>query len=222
MDINILARLSGVHPQSVIEHKQVKGAHVLRIDLKNEPGLRRALDGELTGKEKLPDGDIFETSFLLDGVSRTFNAESLEKQRSHDFGDENGPIPAWLLAAEVMRPNAIFNGWAERISFTVFDRHSGAVYDLSEPLDNWQRPWMAHGLAYRAITGEVYFVWQQPASGFLEVNHDVDGEGSMHLAGAFSNVHFDMPNYQDIFEDAPDREFVIDLPSGFYAAKGLV
>jgi len=221
MDVEILAEMTGFKRQSVVEHRQVQGAHILRIDLNADLQLRRLCEKPPVLERRLPDGDRFETDFLLDGAVRSFTAQHMDKQRTHNFvGPDDRPTPAWVLRAEAYPPGSLFGAAVERIMFVVLDQHSGAVYDLSTPNDSLQRPWVSYGLGFVHESGWLNFVWTNPVSGTLEVNHDLDGENSMHLAGAFSSVRCHMPNCHEHFEQAPDREFVVELPIGFYALTG--
>ncbi|MFJ4371166.1 hypothetical protein ACIP1T_00940 [Pseudomonas japonica] len=221
MDINLLARMSGVNVKSVLEHTQVSSTtHILRVDLKNEPELRRAIEAGSSGKRQLPDGDRFETSALFEGKPHPFVAKWMDKTRSYNFGDESGVLPAWILGAETYSPESLFSVLVERINFTVFDRHSGAVHDLSTPNDHWQRPWLGLELGILNIVGEVNLISTLATSGFIEINHDFDGENSMHLAGAFSNVRFNVENLNQWIPTAPNAEFTVELTGGFYALSG--
>jgi len=219
MDVKTLARLAGVNPQSVVEHKALQGAHLLRIDLRNEPELSSSLAAKAT---RLPDGDIFTTEFTLDGASQPFVAESMEKYRNNDFhGEDDLPRWGWRLRAQIPAPNARFGAEIERISLWMIDEHSGSEHQLGIPIDSLQRPWMSYSLGYRQ--GNYLNVAQAVASaGSLELHHEPDGENSMRLSGTFSGVRFEMPNCHEHLPQAPDRPFTVLLPVGFYELKGSV
>ncbi|OAI83654.1 hypothetical protein PSEMO_61930 [Pseudomonas putida] len=223
MDVKQLALQAGLRPESVVEHKHVKGADIFRIDLSKAPELRRAAQQRSAGGIQLPDGDIFNTGFLLDGVERDpgYVAEHMGKERNYNFiGPDHRPIPAWFLRAENYAPNSLYGALVEFVGFWVFDKHSGSTtYDLSTPHDG-SRPWMRYGLGYLPNPDVyMYYISFAPTSGFIEVNHDAAGENRMDLNGAFAKVHFTMPNCRDVFPQAPDREFTVEL-GGHYQLVG--
>lgn len=221
MNLKFLARCSGVSVQSVLEYKQVNRTHILRIDLKNEPALRRTLEARSAGKTQLADGDIFKADITADGWRRDFPVKFIEAELTDKFEDEVGPEIVWKLGGETYPPDSLFGIVGERIDFNVFERHNGKTFDLSIPNENWSRPWVAHGLALvRPDTDEFHWVWNEPSSGILEVHLEPPVDNTMHLAGVFANVHFDVPNLHFMFPQAPDRPFVIDIWSGHYGITG--
>lgn len=213
MDIKTIALLSGVKPESVVEHKHVNGADLMRIALKNEPGLRRSLAARAD--------DIFDLDFVLDGAApRKFVPDQLDKERNNSwYSPGEVPMPGWNLRAEVYPPNSSYGVILEKVSIWVFDHHDGP-YDLSVADEILARPWMRYSLGFQTEADYISMIGVNPVSGIIEVSSTPVGEGSMRLNGALSNVVFNMPNCHDVIEQAPDRAFVVTLPSGFYELYG--
>ncbi|MHA6193978.1 hypothetical protein ACX3YG_06350 [Pseudomonas wadenswilerensis] len=223
MDVRTIALSLGVNPDSVLDYQQQGGVDILRIDLAKEPGLRRSIEQRSAAK-RLPDGDVFETDCTVEGVARTYQAESMDKYRSYEFVD-SGPgeprIPGWRLRAQVFSPNSLYGAVIEYISFFVFDRHSGSTtYDLSLPNEKLERPWMMYALGYLNEIGQLQIIGVNPRSGNLEVNHVETGENRMDLSAAFARIHFEMPDISEHFPAAPPRGFLFYLPTGFYQLTG--
>ncbi|HCN47005.1 MAG TPA: hypothetical protein DIT18_16250 [Pseudomonas sp.] len=222
MDVKTLATIAGVTLESVIDCEAVKGGHVLRIDLKKEPALHRLIKARSTMEAQLPDGDVFDVNCVLDGSPHAFTVESMDKYRTYGWvdGSDEGRVPAWRLRAQVYPPHSAYGASIEYIGLLVFDRHTGTVYDLSQPNDHMQRPSMSYVLGYLSGADILKFIIGYANAGNLEVNHDFESENQMRLTGAFADVRVNMPNCHEHLEQAPDREFVVQLPSGFYNLTG--
>ncbi|OAI83652.1 hypothetical protein AYO28_27065 [Pseudomonas putida] len=219
MDVKILAQLHGVKAQSVVDHQEVEGADILRIDLKNEPELRRAIE------TRARDQDIFDTDRTVDGTAVRFTPDHLLKARQLNFVDPGLPgeprIPGWRLVAEVYGPRALHGAVVERLGFYTFDRHSGSTtYDFSQPNEHLTRPWARYSLGYLEEGDKLVMLGVNPSKGNIEVNHIDTGENAQELSGTFARVQFDMPNLHEHFPQAPDRGFLVYLPSGFYRLNG--
>lgn len=209
MDVNTLARLSGITPDSVLDCKQLKGGHVFRIDARR--------DAEASGKNH-----EFQTDFILDGASRPFVPGGVERKRSTDWGTDPGraTFPSWRVLARVYPQASAYGAEIETLSFLTFEVQEG-TYDLSVDSENnpLARPTLMYSLA-RMVDGIRISIHAFAHAGMIEVHHELQAPNLMRLSAAFSGVKFLMPNSHELFEQAPDREFEVQLPSGFYELFG--
>lgn len=213
MNLEFLARQSGVDIASVLEHKRIGRTDILRIDQASAPALRRPFAARAEG--------IFKADITADGLYRDFPVQFIDAFITDKFEDEVGPEEVWKLGGETYPPDSLFGIDGERIDFNVFERHNGKQFDLSIPNEHWSRPWVAWGLAdVHPITGEFFWIWTQPASGWLEVHLETPVDNTRHLAGVFRDVHFDVPNLHLFFPQAPNRPFVVDIANGHYGITG--
>jgi len=208
MDVNTLARLSGLNPDSVLDCKQFDRACLFKIDPKRDPAVLRR-------------NDQFQTSFILDGQAQPFIPDEVEKKRSLQWSDpeEHVLLPAWGVRA--YRNPPAYGAATEFIRFTTFERQQGE-YDLSvDPENNpLARPHLGYGLTWQ-LADIVVVLKAFAHAGIIEVHHELQVPDATRLSAAFSGVKFLMPNCHEYFEQAPDREFEVELPSGFYELFGV-
>ncbi|MHA6193979.1 hypothetical protein ACX3YG_06355 [Pseudomonas wadenswilerensis] len=222
MDIKTLTRLWGIDGHSVVEHKQLEGADYLVIDLKHEPTLARQFKAGTTG---LPDGDVFQTDYLVNGEKRTFAPDHVEKYRELRWADaDNGEeiVPGWVFRIRSYPPNSVYGSVRDFLGFLSFDFQDG-TYDLStEATSPFARPGILYSLGYLMEGEHLRTISAFVAAGETEVHHVPVSEDQMRLSAAFSNVVFHMPNCREYLPQAPDHPFDIELPIGFYEFVGDV
>ncbi len=215
MNPDFLARQSGVSVHSVIDYQQVGRTHILRIDRDKETRRRQALKARAE--------DVFAVDIIVDGVARRFPTRLITAELTDRFEDEAPGEMVWKLGGETYPPDSSFGVVAERVDFNVFERHSGStVHDLSLPIVDWSRPWVAYGLAFLNPAGEFHFLWTEPVAGSLEVHLEDPVDNVMHLAGTFFDVHFDVPNLHFMLPETPNRPFEVDIPNGHYGISGIL
>lgn len=222
MDVKTLAQYLDINAESVIEHKLLDGAAVLRVDLNKEPQLLQPGTSRSTPAADLPEEGVFTTELTVDGGRRPFSAQHIKTGRNKGIYEDDGtyqPVPAWLIVANLYHPKCSYGAAIEKISIWSKNSHSGLDHDLSEP-DHTKRPFFMYSLGYALENSAINLITTWATAGKFWFQHYSDVENSKVLTGRFKDVKYRMPNCHEYLEQAPDREFEVLLPSGSYNLRG--
>ncbi|MDG9886545.1 hypothetical protein CSV86_005655 [Pseudomonas putida CSV86] len=222
MDVKTLAQYLDINAESVIDHKLLDGAAVLRVDLSKEPQLLQPGTSRGTPAADLPEEGVFAAELTVDGVPRPFSAQHIKTGRNKIIHEDDGtyePVPAWLIVANMYHPNCTYDAAIEKISIWSKNAHSGLDHDLSEP-DHSKRPIFMYALGYAIENSAINLIVTWATAGNFWFQHYADVENGKVLTGRFNDVQFRMPNCHEYLDQAPDREFEVSLPSGSYNLRG--